>query len=308
MEELLKRLQERATRRIGYAEASSVWLLRQFRQLQSLLFSFFISRYIDDIFPDSGPARLTVSSAVNAPRVAALIQAEYDAQAQGLLQRIALRMARLMSHNTSYFELLGLPESEGLTATRLVMLSYGYDPATGQPIPGGWLQGVLGSPQLAQAVGQQLREALAAGLTKREFLAKFRQVFVNPGGQGILERHFNRFAQDLFMQQDRLANITLAEAAELRHFIYAGTEVRDSRHFCLQRLNRVYDTDFAEGWDSLDWQGKIPNVPAMQQLGGYNCRHSLMFISAELVPVIEAQQGKVNEYNKVVKKTKAATP
>ena len=308
MEELLRRLQGRATRRIGYAETSSVWLLRQFRQLQSLLFSFFISRYIDDIFPDNGPARLTVSSAVNAPRVAALIQAEYDQQAQSLLQRIALRMIRLMGHNTSYFELLGLPEAEGLTATRLVMLSYGYDPATGQPIPGGWLQGVLGSPQIAQAVGQQLREALAAGLTKREFLAKFRQVFVNPGGQGLLERHFNRFAQDLFMQQDRLANITLAQAAALRFFIYAGTEVEDSRHFCLQRLNRVYDNDFSETWDGLEWAGKIPNVPTAIQQGGYYCRHSRMYISDELVPTIEAQQGKANEYNKVVKKTKAATP
>jgi len=297
MEELIKQLLARTERRIAFAGRSSEWLATAFRALQSNLFSWFISRYIDDIFADGRRLRLTTRSATNAARVGAIFQIEYQAQAGGILRGIAERMIRQQDYSREYFSLLGLPEPEARSALAIVMRTYGFDVAAGRIIPGGYLHGVLNSPALAQFVGQQIREGMAAGMGKREFIAKFRGAFVNPGGTGMLERHFNRFSHDLFQQFDRLNNIILAEAAGTNHFVYAGTAVEDSRAFCLRRLNRIYTTMEAVTWDEMDWKGKIPNVPVLQQLGGYGCQQVEMFITAEMATILEQQYGPINGYN-----------
>lgn len=299
MEELLKRLLERANKRIAYSSNSGGWLARAIRRIQAAVFAYFVAEYLDSFFQDSAKMKLTVQSAYSVNRVAAMVEAEYKNQAAGLLQRIAGRLLRLFDYSKDYFGLLGLPETEAQTALRVVMASYGFDTRTGIVIPGGYLDSVINSPAVAQLVGQQIREGMAAGMSKREFMKKFRGAFVNPGGTGYLDRHFNRFSQDLFQQFDRVSNITLANAAGLTHFMYAGTAVDDSRLFCLERLNRVYTEAEGRKWDGQEWRGKIPNVPALQQLGGYNCRHTLMYLSEELAKTMEAEYGPINEYNEI---------
>ena len=307
MEELLNQLIARTNQRIAFAGKSSAWLARAFRLLQARLFSLFVSRYLDGLFPPGATKMaFTATGAINAARVSMLVETEYKAQASGLLAGIAARMIRSKDYSREYFTLLGMEEPEAETAIRVVMQTYGYDTRTGTIIPGGYLDGVLGGAPVAQVVVQQIREGMAAGMGRREFIAKFRAAFLNPAGTGMLERHFARFTHDFFMQYDRVNSIMLAKAAGMDHFIYAGTAVEDSREFCLLRLNRAYDTTEAKKWDSQEWAGKIPDVPVLQQLGGYNCRHALMFVSEEMAKMLEAKYGPINGYNKLP--TKKAKP
>lgn len=306
MEELLKQLLARTERRIAFSVRASEWLARAFRALQARLFSIFLERYIDDIFADGRKMSFTARSVTNANRAAVRFQFEYSRAATSLLRGIAERIIRQQDYSREYFSLLGLPEPEAKSALAIVMRSYGFDVATMTAIPGGYLEGVLNSPALAQFVGQQIREGMAAGMGKKEFIAKFRGAFVNPGGTGMLERHFNRFSHDFFQQFGRVNNIILAEASGLDHFVYAGTAIEDSRPFCLRRLNRIYTVKEAGKWNAQEWAGKIPDVPVLQQLGGYNCRHTQMFITEEMAKMLEQQYGEVDGYNALPSKKQPA--
>jgi hypothetical protein len=107
----------------------------------------------------------------------------------------------------------------------------------------------------------------------------------------MVAAHFQRFSNDRFMQIDRQTQLEAATALGLTHFVYAGTAVKDSRDHCLERLNLVYTLKEERKWESQTWKGKIPGVPVALQMGGYNCRHSRMFVTPEIAAAIAAQAG-----------------
>ena len=238
-----------------------------------------------------GRLSLTTANTRRAGTAALALEASYKQGARQIAAGILSRILRLLRGNQRYFSKLGDASSIEEQAIRRVLLAYGYDPATGRIIPGGYIDAVLSSAPIGREVARQMNAALLQGMGVRDFRRTFRQAFAPAQGLGLLERHFARFTHDLFMEVDRSAKALYAEELGLEHFIYAGTEVERTREFCERRMNRIYTVDFAEGWDSLTWQGKIPGRPVMQQLGGYNCRHSPMFISAEMAEMLAARRG-----------------
>lgn len=73
----------------------------------------------------------------------------------------------------------------------------------------------------------------------------------------------------------RSIHIQKADELELQYFLYAGSLIKSSRPFCIQRSGRIYTTKEAMTWDNK--QG-LPTIP---YLGGYNCRHTMVFMSQE---------------------------
>lgn len=105
---------------------------------------------------------------------------------------------------------------------------------------------------------------------------------------GLLGRVWSPVANDVFTQVDRTASTVIANATDLKYFIYSGTIVRNSREFCILKCNKVFSTDDAENWINED-PGPIYDKETYEPLlniGGWNCKHSLMYISTELYKVL----------------------
>ncbi len=217
----------------------------------------------------------------------------------GFFGWLVRRMLRLFGLNKRYFRTIsGTQETAEARALRLVMAQYGYDVRSDKLIRGGYLDELASSAEIGRQIAQLVRESLAARMGLNVFRQNFRNLFTNPNGLGILERYYGRVTFDLFQEFDRAVQMEMANETGLRYAIYAGTVKNNTRHFCRERVNRVYTLDEIRSWNRLNWAGKKPGVPVTIALGGYNCRHSLNFISQELAMRIEKRTGKeIDSYN-----------
>lgn len=66
-----------------------------------------------------------------------------------------------------------------------------------------------------------------------------------------------------------------SEDFDLNFFLYAGGLIKTSREFCIQRAGKVFPKSALDTWDN--GQG----LPANPYLGGYNCRHTLVFMTKD---------------------------
>lgn len=72
---------------------------------------------------------------------------------------------------------------------------------------------------------------------------------------------------------ERSISIAKAEEYDLQLFLYAGDIIETTREFCRERAGKVFHVDELDEWDNEQ------DLPVEQYLGGYNCRHSIDFIS-----------------------------
>jgi hypothetical protein len=118
-----------------------------------------------------------------------------------------------------------------------------------------------------------------------------------------LNRPINDLTYNIYHQYDRAYNIMLSREFGMKYFIYQGGLIGDSRDFCVAHNNKVFSINEAKEWRNwIPRYGKYPegykikaedlhSVPSYIKYrgydplidgGGYNCRHSLGFISDKM--------------------------
>lgn len=99
---------------------------------------------------------------------------------------------------------------------------------------------------------------------------------------GLIESYHYREGIEEFQTYSRGLDQQFSKALKLNYAIYAGTEIRTTRVFCDDRVGNVYNRETILEWNDLDFQGKKKNHNILIDLGGYNCRHDLNWISYQL--------------------------
>lgn len=120
---------------------------------------------------------------------------------------------------------------------------------------------------------------------------------------GPLADYFNRIAYDLYQQYDRETARQFALRLDLRYAIYQGGIIKTTRLFCELRNDQVFTIDEIkkfgtkhDRWGGYtnkelgEFQGKSEPYNPMLDLGGYNCRHFLDWISSELGEYLKTLQ------------------
>ena len=99
----------------------------------------------------------------------------------------------------------------------------------------------------------------------------------------LATRYFSRWTADIYSQYQRVGANEIRKDIGLRFAIYQGGLIETSRSFCEQRNNNVYHEDEIKSWENLNFAGKPETgYNPIVDLGGYNCRHRLDWISDEL--------------------------
>lgn len=100
---------------------------------------------------------------------------------------------------------------------------------------------------------------------------------------GIAQRYFSRWTNDIYSQYQRVGANNLRKKLGLKYAIYQGGEISNTRSFCRKLNGTVVSEEEIEGWTNQTWAGKNEiGYNPYADLGGYNCRHRLDWISEEL--------------------------
>lgn len=101
---------------------------------------------------------------------------------------------------------------------------------------------------------------------------------------GVISANLNTKFDVVFSAMARSYAMYLYLAKGFNKFRYNGGLIADSRPFCIERNENIYEyNEIAEWADLPDWRGRMPGTNKQTiffYLGGYRCRHWL-------VPVIE---------------------
>lgn len=194
---------------------------------------------------------------------------------------IIKKIKELLGLQNEYFkELKAFDDTVEDRVRKAIFLRIGYDEENDAIKSGGYLDQVLGSASLAQKVASLMNQAIASGMTKEQFRKTFRNVFV---GRGMLLRDWNTRVHDLFQGIERGIAKEYADQLGLNFAIYSGTKMKRTRPFCEANLRKVFSRDQIEDWKNKTWKGKPEGFyNPFFDLGGYNCRHHLAWISDEL--------------------------
>jgi hypothetical protein len=117
---------------------------------------------------------------------------------------------------------------------------------------------------------------------------------------GRLLRSTRLIVSDAFALNDAAVSESIADNLGLEWYFYTGGTMDTTRCFCRERNAKFYHKTEVEKWGALDkkalgkcysskygWQGRMPNTDKKTIFltrGGYNCQHSLLPVSEEVVP------------------------
>lgn len=208
-------------------------------------------------------------------------------QFSDLIKIIVGKIKGVVEAGTEFYD---VPETVERRAMKLVMTRLGFDVDKDELIERGWLQSLVKNHQFGQDLGKQLALAAETRMSPTEFEKKFRQVFVNPGKIGYLDRYFNTFTHDFYMQVDAAIGEIYRKQLGYTNAIWSGTVMNETRPLCEENTNNVFSEKELLAMQETEFQGKKPNHNIFLDRGGYNCRHILSWVSDETAEAIKKGQ------------------
>jgi hypothetical protein len=189
--------------------------------------------------------------------------------------------------NKSYFsEIIGKKgiDKAYKAAMELVLLRLGYD---GKKFTeNGLLYDLSRVSDPIRKIKAQAITAISQGQSFFEFQKSIGSFVTGAEKPGLIENHFRTNAYDTFQQIDRTIGNNMAVSLELNYALYSEGLMTTSRKFCIDRVGKVFSRKEIEGWKKLDWDGKNPNYDPLTDVGGYNCTHTLDWITDDLAKVL----------------------
>lgn len=278
-----KKRKDWAKERESYSDKSFKQLIKKAGAHQKQLYALILP-LLSELEADKGQFKFSVGNmkkAASITRKASLLDSVFN---NSVVKFIIKKVNSLLTLNTKYFNSFVdyAPESIEKRATRLTMEKLGYNNVTKKLIKGGYLESLGKNTVTVETISGLINRGIAGKMSLKDFRKNFKDVLINPAGLGIPERYFNTKTHDLFQAQDRSINNLYAEDLDLNFAVYSGTLIVTSRSFCKARNGKVYHRSEIASWSDLEWQGKPKVYNPFTDLGGYNCRHHLSWISDDI--------------------------
>ena len=143
-------------------------------------------------------------------------------------------------------------------------------------------------------IRDQVNTAIEGQANFNEFRSGLLQMFNNDERDGQILNWVKQVTNDRFAGADRNYTVAIGNELGLEFVQYVGGLLQDSRDFCIERDKKYYHINEVYKWgDISQWQGRYRNTTPdniTQWLGGYNCKHSIAFVSAINVPKVDIER------------------
>lgn len=155
-----------------------------------------------------------------------------------------------------------------------------------------WLDGFISDKSVQRTISEYVLKSVGSQIPIKDFSDGLRGMVegVNENS-GIFERYYRQYAYDTYSQYDNAYAEQLATGLDLNAFMYQGGLIKKSRPFCIEHNNKVWTREEAKEWP--EWKdpdtGEVPSYIAsfpgydpLVNLGGFNCRHKLSWITNQM--------------------------
>lgn len=166
----------------------------------------------------------------------------------------------------------------------------------GTPQKNGFIDQLLGNDTTSKIAVKNLAMKIVIGQQGLESAKNEMKTLIegNKDRLGLFERHYKTFANDLYSQIDRATANVIRTDLNFEFAIYVGGLIETSRPFCEEHNGKVFHIS-----EILKFDPKVgipPNYDPIHDLGGYNCRHHLRWISTAMA------KAKGKDVDKFIKK------
>ena len=160
----------------------------------------------------------------------------------------------------------------------------------GETITEGFINDLFDNNQVANDIQQTIKKGIISGQNVTQLKSVLTdQIKGKENKFGLLENYHYKNGTDELQKYTRELDQNFSEAAALNYAIYAGGEINTTRDFCDQRNGKVFNRETILSWNTTpaNWAGRKEDNNILVDLGGYNCRHNLDWISYELAKRID---------------------
>jgi hypothetical protein len=289
-----KLIEKEAAKEIAAIEAMEAKLGKEAVKLQTELYRLLVDKYIDALTTDNNGNILfnskNISRVNDLNKTWAVFQEQYY---QPVLIEFAKDLVSIVDVEAGYFLALGKEFDiafEFAKITDLISKQIGIDLATETITEGSYLYRLLEGSQVKDQVANYVLQNVSAKASFKEMRKGLETMIKGDETvNGEMVRYLRTYAYDSFSNVQRSIDLNIADTYGLNSFVYSGDIIKDTRAFCgggdgfENKVGQVFTRDDLAEWESQDWAGKNPDVPVEISLGGYNCRHTLMWIPDEAV-------------------------
>lgn len=139
-----------------------------------------------------------------------------------------------------------------------------------------------------------LNQNINSGARFTDLLSQVKDYIIGSGADGKLLQYSKQVTTDTLFNYSRSYQQAMAADLKSNWYLYSGGVTEGgkfsggSRDFCLSHLGGYYDHDDVESWGNRTWSGQRRGTNKSTifiYAGGYNCRHSLIPVSDDAVPM-----------------------
>lgn len=269
-------------------------------RLQQELYKLLVEKYVSSLATDSSGKILFNAANIARANDISKVWSEFQRkQYQPFVMDFAKDLLSIVDIESGYFLAIGKEFDIAMNFSKtaeLISKQLGIDPVTGKIIDDSYLYRLLDGSQVKDNVTNFVLQNVSAKSSfadLREGLGTL--IKGDETVNGEMQRYLRAYAYDTFAQTQRAVDLNIADTYGFNSFVYSGDIIKDTREFCAERAGGVFSREELEEWQTLDWQGKNPDVPVEISLGGYNCRHTLMWIPDEAKDKMGDEKIKMNK-------------
>lgn len=289
IKDILSKLEKASRDRNLSTDKASKAFQAQIKALQKDLAALFVTTAAQDLTFEDGRIVLNASNITALTATIREIAKQYDAEMQKITEGVIASMDDITKSADKYFKILDKGIPDYASKVRLDMdKRLGIDNL--KPVRGGYVISALTGAAPLDVLKTAALKTMARGASQKEFMSTMTEKITGGNGLGIIEaHHVQTEVSDLFDRYERTYSHNMAKEAGLDKARYSGGLMTTSRPFCVERQGKVFTREEIEAWASLSWQGKPGIYDPFVDLGGYNCRHTLDWVTDELAKEWETE-------------------
>lgn len=287
-------------KRANLVNEQSDKLTAKIERAQNKLFKYITDTFLPSLETDANEALIPNDKMLFIP---SMLDSYYDQfneeELKPIVSTFASDITKLLKYNQKYYDGVK-PSDEHGQIKESVLGALGI---SGAVIAGGSLLfNILTDRAAIAAIKTVVMAGIGTGLTITSLKIALKETIVSKSG-GLIKSLFNERLPDPYVKVDRFIGKKYQVALKLNYAIYQGGTIGTSREFCIERNNKVFSREeiakfgtSADKWGGYEdnngnFQGKTNPYEPFQDLGGYNCRHFLTYISDELAFTLRSELG-----------------
>lgn len=268
--------------------------LAKINRLKKSFLAAVLEYFISELSIRDGVISNTTANLSKARRIG-LIQNDFvESEVNPLMQFLANSLIKLHDLNRKYFNTIPDVKNAAVKtasdkALNVMMNKLGYETKGKTIKKQSYLFGLSRMDSVYEVVKTEALRAVVNQVSLKVFRERIGDVVQK---DKALEKHFLRLSGDIYAQFERESSNQTRQNLKLSFALYSGGVIGTTRPFCKARNGKVFhDSEIRKFGTSADtyggyenksqgeFQGKTRPYDPFSDLGGYNCRHFINWIS-----------------------------